>query len=206
MIRLGRPISTPWLISNEAGATISPRSRRYAPRAAAAAPVAGSSTTPPTGNGSRARNRSGASRQTSWSVVRSASSISALSASNGYSRRDSRDASRATRMRCLAPAKPIAGGSAGSSSDALPSEQLQGAGDELGAGLAHPGRDRRQRGPDVAVSAAFEADRHRAAVGGQDDLTGRPVRSTPTRRARARRGPRRWRSSRGRRTGPRPAG
>ena len=37
--------------------------------------MAGSSTTPPTGNGSRARNRSGASRQTSWIVVRSCSRI-----------------------------------------------------------------------------------------------------------------------------------
>ena len=78
-------------------------------------------------------------------------------------------------MRCLAPANPIAGGSAGIELLALPAEQLQRAGEELGAGLAHPGRDRRQGGPDVAVSAAFEADGNGAAVRGQNDLTGRPV-------------------------------
>ena len=115
---LGRPISTPWRTSTLAGASISPRSRRYAPSAAAAAPVAGSSTAPPTGNGSLARNRSGASRQMSWTVVNSASSISALSASNGYSRRASRPRSRAARMRCLTPAKATAGGRSGSSSSA----------------------------------------------------------------------------------------
>ena len=44
-------------------------------KVAAAAPVAGSSTTPPAANGSRARNRVAVSRQISWSVVRSCSSI-----------------------------------------------------------------------------------------------------------------------------------
>jgi hypothetical protein len=62
--RLGRPISTPWMISKEAGATISP-ARRYPPNAAGRS-VAGSSTTPPRdGSGAERRpsSRQGGRRQ-----------------------------------------------------------------------------------------------------------------------------------------------
>src|SRR3954471_1052027 len=79
--RPGRPMSSPWITVTRAGGVTSPSSRRYPPSAAAAAPVAGSSTMPATANGSRAWKSEGCARQTSWIVVQSRARMSLASAS-----------------------------------------------------------------------------------------------------------------------------
>ncbi len=59
------PMSSPWTIVNVVGVVMRPVSRRYVPSAAAPAPVAGSSTTPPDGNGLREWYREALSGQKS---------------------------------------------------------------------------------------------------------------------------------------------
>ena len=138
VIRLGRPISTPWLISNVAGATISPRSRRYAPRAAA--------------GGARRRVLDDAADR---ERIARPEPVGCLAPDELERRQVGVEHQRLERLERVVEARQprrvasrqdeVPGtGEADRRRErrvelgALPSEQLQRAGEELGAGLAHP--------------------------------------------------------------------